>query len=91
MAVVLAAPNATLALLLLVLELSVTIRLDFKICRYVRASPMLLGGDSHDGFCMGTIISSTPLHKVRHFQLWHAILDVTYIWRLGMCTTAQRF
>ena len=34
MAVVLAAPNATLALLLLVLELSVTIRLDFKICRY---------------------------------------------------------
>ena len=37
MAVVLAAPNATLALLLLVLELYVTIRLDFKICRYVRS------------------------------------------------------
>ena len=39
---------------------------------------MLVGADSHDQFCMDTIISSTPLHKVRHFQFWHAILDVTY-------------
>ncbi len=46
---------------------------------------MLAGADSHDYFCMVTIISSTPLHKVRHFQFWHAILDVTY-GALGMCT-----
>ena len=39
---------------------------------------------------LSTIIFSTPLHKVRHFQFCHAILDVTY-GALGMCTAAQRF
>ena len=49
---------------------------------------MLVGADSHGFYFLGTIISSTPLHKVRHFQFWHAILDVTY-GGLGMCTAAQ--
>ena len=39
---------------------------------------MLLGVVSHEYVSLGTIIFSTPLHKVRHFQFCHAILDVTY-------------
>ena len=49
---------------------------------------MLLAVVSHECCFLSTIIFSTPLHKVRHFQFCHAILDVTY-GALGMCTAAQ--
>ena len=40
---------------------------------------------SQHGFCMGIIISSALLHKVRHLQFWHAICGYD-IWRICTCT-----